>query len=113
MRRVAELDETWDHGNAQLYLGVLTTLRPPALGGKPEEGQAHFRRAIELSAGRNLMAKVQYAGSYARLVFDRELHDHLLNEVLAADAREPGLTLINTLAKQQAQALLRSANDYF
>jgi hypothetical protein len=113
MRRVVTLDEAYDHGGAHLYLGVLNSLRPPALGGKPEEGQAHFLRAIELSSGRNLMAKVQYAEKYARLVFDRPLHDRLLNEVLAADAGEPGLTLINTLAKQRAKQLLASAKDYF
>ena len=113
MRRVVALDESYDRGGAHLYLGVLNSLRPPALGGKPEQGQAHFLRAIELSGGRNLMAKVQYAEKYARLVFDRPLHDRLLNEVVAADAVEPGLTLINTLAKQQAKKLLASAKDYF
>ncbi len=113
MRRVVALDESHDRGGAHLYLGVLNSLRPPALGGKPEQGQAHFLRAIELSGGRNLMAKVQYAEKYARLVFDRPLHDRLLNEVLTADAVEPGLTLINTLAKQQAKKLLASAKDYF
>lgn len=113
MRRVVALDETYDRGGAHLYLGVLNSLRPPALGGNPEQGQAHFLRAIELSGERNLMTKVQYAEKYARLVFDRPLHDRLLNEVLAADAAEPGLTLINTLAKQQAKKLLVSAKDYF
>ena len=113
MRRVVELDESYDNGGAHLYLGVLNTLRPAALGGKPEEGQTYFRRAIELSQGRNLMAKVQYAEKYARLVFDRKLHDRLLQEVMAADAVQPDLTLINTLAKQQAQKLLASAKDYF
>ncbi len=113
MRRVVALDESYDRGGAHLYLGVLNSLRPPALGGKPELGQTHFLRAIELSGGRNLMAKVQYAEKYARLVFDRPLHDRLLNEVIAADAVEPGLTLINTLAKQRAKKLLASAKDYF
>jgi hypothetical protein len=113
MRRVVALNEAYDHGSAHLYLGVLNSLRPPALGGKPEQGQAHFLRAIELSGGRNLMAKVQYAEKYARLVFDRPLHDRLLNEVIAADTNEPGYTLINTLAKQQAKKLLASAKDYF
>ncbi len=113
MRRVVALDESYDNGGAHLYLGVLNTLRPAALGGKPEEGQVHFQRAIELSQGRNLMAKVQYAEKYARLVFNRTLHDRLLHEVTAADAAQPGLTLINTLAKQQAQKLLASAKDYF
>jgi hypothetical protein len=47
------------------------------------------------------------------MVFDRDLHDNLLKTVLAAPTEAPGLTLINTLAQQQAQQLLDSANDYF
>ena len=109
--RVLELDER--SAEAHLYMGVLLTLRPPALGGKPEEGRKHFERAIELGEGRDLGAKVQFAESYARLVFDRELHDRLLNEVLAAPAQAPRLTLQNTFAKQRAKALLESADDYF
>ena len=54
-----------------------------------------------------------YAEKYARLVFDRELHDSLLNEVLAADPDVHGLTLQNTYAQQQAEALLADADDYF
>jgi hypothetical protein len=56
---------------------------------------------------------VLYAQFYARLVFDRALHDRLLNEVLAADPVAPRLTLINTLAKVKAKALLESGKDYF
>ena len=40
-------------------------------------------RAVEISGGRNLMAKVLFARHYARLVFDQGLHDRLLGEVLA------------------------------
>ena len=46
-------------------------------------------------------------------MFDRELHDRLLNEVLAAPAEAPRLTLQNTFAKQRARALLDSADQYF
>ena len=113
MVRAVELDETYSHGEGHLYLGVFATLLPPALGGKPEEGRVHFERAIELSAGRDLMAKVEYARRYARITYDRELHDRLLQEVLDADAAEPGLTLSNTLAKRQARELLKSADSYF
>lgn len=113
MERVVELDETYDHGRAQLYLGILSTLLPPALGGKPEEGRRHFERAIALSHGRDLMDQVEYARRYARLVFDRPLHDRLLNEVLQAQAAEPGLTLSNTLAQRDARELLKSADSYF
>jgi len=55
-----------------------------------------------------------YAGSYARLVFDRPLHDRLLQQVLDTPADiEPELTLINTLAKRQAEQMLAEADDYF
>ena len=113
LMRVHELDPEYEAGNVQLYLGILNTLRPEALGGKPEVGREHFERAIELSGGRDLSAKVELARSYARLVYDRELHDRVLNEVLQADPVAPGLTLLNVLAQRDARALLASADDYF
>lgn len=107
------LDERYERGQAQLYLGVLRTLRPPSLGGKPEEGRAHFEQAIEYSDGRNLYIKVEYARRYARLMFDQALHNRLLNEVLTADPKENGLTLNNMLAQKQARQLLASSATYF
>ena len=96
-----------------LYLGILNTLRPPALGGKPDVAQEWFERGIALSEGKDLSMKVEYARSYARLLYDRELHDRLLNEVLEADVKQPDLTLFNILAQDEAHALLASADDYF
>jgi len=113
MERVVELDEAYQDGAAHLYLGVLATLLPPALGGKPDVGKQHFERALEISKNKNLMVKVLYARHYARLVFDRELHDRLLNAVLKAKPDVPGYTLGNTLAQQQARELLKSGEDYF
>ena len=113
MLRVEELDPDYDSGGVYLYLGVFETLFPPAMGGKPEVGRGYFEQAVERSQGANLLAKVMFAESYARLVFDRELHDELLNQVMQAPAAMPGLTLMNTVAKEQAQQLLDSADDYF
>jgi len=113
MARIAALDEAYDHGGPHVYLGVFETLLPPAMGGRPEAGRAHFERAIALSQGRYLLAKVLFAERYARLVFDRDLHDRLLTEVLETEPHAPGLTLLNLLAKEQARALLASADDYF
>lgn len=113
MQRVLKLDETYQHGQVHLYLGILNTLLPPALGGKPEIGKQHFEKAIALSGGKNLIAKVIYAEKYARLVFDQELHDTLLHQVLKTDPHIRGFTLTNMLAQQQAKALLLSGKDYF
>lgn len=113
MQRVVKLDETYEEGSAFLYLGILATLLPEAMGGKPEQGRVDFERVIELSDGRNLTAKVLLAQSYARLVFNRELHDRLCSEVIDADPVAPGLTLANTMAQEEARALLGSSEDYF
>ena len=113
MEKVVELDAGYDDGAAVMYLGVFETLLPPAMGGRPEVGRGHFERAIEISDGRYLMAKVLFAEKYARLVFDRQLHDALLTEVLIADPYGEALTLINLVAQDQAAALLKSADEYF
>ena len=113
LERVVALDPVYSSGEPYMSLGVLATLRPASLGGKPEQGRADFEKALALSDGRNQMVRVLYAEHYARLVFDRDLHDKLLNEVLAADPHAPGLTLINVLAQQRARKLLDSGKDYF
>jgi hypothetical protein len=113
LQRVVELEPGHDHGQAFVYLGVLNSLRPEAVGGKPALGREYFERAIALSGGRNLYAKTLFAQYYARLVFDQALHDRLLNEVLSADPVAPGFTLTNTLAQDRARKLLESGKDYF
>jgi hypothetical protein len=111
--RVVVIDETYERGQAHVYLGAMRSLVPPTLGGKPERGREHFERAIALSQGRNLMAQVEFAQRYARLTLDRPLHDQLLNDVVAADPVEPGLTLSNVLAQARATEMLASAPQYF
>ncbi len=113
LARLLLIGDPADAGTVYAYLGILNTLRPPALGGQPEQGRLYFEKAIELTGGHDLSVLVEYARGYARLVYDRELYDSLLNQVLAADPRQDGYTLFNTLAQQQAPELLASANDYF
>jgi len=111
--RVQEIDPHYQQANVEHFLAVLNTIRPPALGGDFEAGLAHYERAISVSGGLDLSIKVDYAKYYARTLYDRELHDRLLNEVLSADPVHPGYTLFNTLAQDDAQALLDGADDYF
>ena len=76
-------------------------------------GRSHFEKALNIAKQKNLMIKVVYAKQYARLVFDRNLHDRLLQEVLNADPDVRGYVLNNTLAQREARELLDSADDYF
>lgn len=98
---------------AYAYLGIILTLRPPALGGKPEEARVNFEKAIALSNGKDLGVKVEYAKGYAKLLYERELHDQLVQEVLNGDPHADGYTLMNVLAQEEALRLQAEANDYF
>lgn len=113
LEKVVATDAAHARGMPHVYLGVLHSLRPEAIGGQPARGRAHFEQAQALSGGRNLYAKTLMAEYYARLLFDQALHDRLLAEVLAADPAEPGFTLMNVLAQQRAAALVESGKDYF
>ncbi len=110
-QHVVDRDPAFENGRAHLYLGIIRTQLSPAQGGKPEVGRHHFELAISYSESRDLIMKVEFAKRYARLMFDKELHDRLLNEVIAADPNHPGLTLSNTLAQEKARALLNE--EYF
>ena len=114
VKRLLDLDETYYYGSPHLAMGILKTLLPKALGGRPEEAKVHFEKAIELSEGKFLPAQVTFAQRYARLTFDRDLHDRLLKQVMETPVDiVPELTLINAMAKKQAAALLADADDYF
>ncbi|MDH5359052.1 MAG: TRAP transporter TatT component family protein [Gammaproteobacteria bacterium] len=113
LERIIELDPGFENGQPHLYLGVMRSQIPPSLGGKPAQGKKHFETAIQLSKNQDMMAKVLYAENYARLMFEQELHDRLLKEVLEGNPRVRGLTLTNTLAQQRAEQLMISGKDYF
>jgi len=111
--RLAEINDGYEQANIYLYLGILKSLRPPALGGDLDAAQEYFTKAIDLSEGNDLNAKVSYARYFARTMYERELHDELLNDVLQADPAAGASTLLNVLAQQEAQTLLDSADDHF
>jgi hypothetical protein len=113
LEHILAVNESYDDGSAHLYLGAIDSLLPAAMGGKPEQARKHFERAIALSQGKNLMAKVVYAESYAKPMFDRELYNSLLTEVIRAESNIPGWVLTNTIAQQQALQLLAEEADYF
>lgn len=113
IQRVLELDETISNGDAHLYMGVMESLLPPSMGGKTETAKKHFERALEISGRTNLMAILLYAEKYARLIFDRDLHDSLLKELINADSSQSKVALIDNIAKAKAKKLLANADDYF
>ncbi|NOR18588.1 MAG: hypothetical protein GQ538_00695 [Xanthomonadales bacterium] len=113
LNRVQELDPQYNAVQVEHFLAVLNTIRPPALGGDFVAGKAHYERALALSDNKDLSINVDYARYYAKTLYDRELHDRLLNQVISAQPVQDGYTLFNTLAQSEAQELLDAADDYF
>lgn len=113
MERVIHLDSTYARGSPYIYMGVFATFLPAALGGEPEVGRENFERAVEISGGENLYAKSMMAEMYARAIFDRELHDRLVDEVLESNPQAGDLTLQNVVAQKLALQLKESADAFF
>ena len=97
-----------------LRLGVLKSSAPSALSDETEQAAVHFDKAMELTNGDNLMVKVFRARYLHVARRDREAFTKSLQEVVDADAgKDPGRTLINTLAQKRAQRYLNQADTFF
>ena len=108
MTQLLEVDETVEQGGPHLFFGVLYGSKPQMIGGDPERSRYHFERALEISNRSFLMAQVLYAATYSRMAFDQDLHDSLLEEVLAFDLDQvPDNRLSNQIAKRRAKELLK------
>ena len=114
MNRVVELDESFNHGGAHIFLGALYGSKPALLGGKPKVSLAHFEKALTLANRQFLPTQVTFAETYARQIFDRKLFKSLLEEVLATPLDDaPHLKASNSLAKMRARQLLDSIDEFF
>lgn len=107
MKRLLELDESYQAGAAHLFWGGYYATRPPMFGGDPEKSRYHFERAMELSNRSFLLIHTTYAETLARQLFDQELHDSLLREVINFQLQSaPDYTLSNQIAIRKAKRLL-------
>ena len=112
--RVVELDPSFYHGGAYLFLGTVEGTTPKGLGGNPEKSQQYFEKCLAINGGKFLMTQLYYARSYAVQVQDRQLFELLLQQVIDADRNIlPEARLANAVAKEKARKLLAQVNDLF
>lgn len=111
--RVLELTPGFYFGSAHAFKGVIASMRPKMLGGRPEEADRHFQLAMQ-AAPDYLMTKVLYAQYYARQMQDATLFRNTLDGVATADATAaPRQRLANELAKRRAKILLGMEMKFF
>lgn len=114
LEKIVEWDPGYQNGMALIALGMSNSARGTALGGEPEKGREYFERAVEVTEGKFLMAKVLQARTYAVITQNRELFRKLLIEVLTTDpAVYPDQRLANELAHHKARRYLKQEKDWF
>jgi hypothetical protein len=112
--RTLELDPDYFHGMPWIMRGTMAGLRPPALGGKPENALAAFEKGFAASDREYLLGLVYFARTYCRQIFDRDLFEAALREVAGAPPDLlPDVRLLNVMAKEQAAYWLTQMDEIF
>ncbi|HEX6465646.1 MAG TPA: TRAP transporter TatT component family protein, partial [Vicinamibacterales bacterium] len=105
LMRAKALDPAWDRGAIYEAMIAFDGL-PPLLGGSAAAARADFDKAMELSDGKSVFARVTYA-----LTLSNETERHrLLQEAAQVDVTTvPAHRLTNLIAQRYARALLTAA----
>jgi len=113
MQRVLDLDETYYYGGAHLFFGAYYGGRAPMFGGDFARAAKHFDRAAAINHNQLLLVDVYRARYLLRQMGERAAFHSTLTRVVEAVVNDPELNLANTVAKQEAAALLAQEKDLF
>jgi hypothetical protein len=114
MQRVLQLDQTYFFGGPHMFYGGYFGSRPKGLGGDPGKARSHLSKAIELTDGKFLMARLLLVKFYAVPAQDRHTFKTTLEEIIAAPGDLfPQQTLANNLAKRNAKRWLERIDELF
>jgi TRAP transporter TatT component family protein len=104
--RAKGLDAGWDHGAIYETLIVLDGL-PALVGGSAAAAKSDFDKAMELSDGQSVFARVAYAATLTNQTEKRQL----LQQAVEVDvSKSPSRRLTNLIAQRYAKALLGGAH---
>jgi hypothetical protein len=113
MRRIIELDETYDNGNAHLVLLVYYASRPAMMGGNFNLARRHYQRHIAMHAS-NAGLRETY---WARHVLVQQQDKAAFVKHLSAVAQSPesgrAFSLLDRVAAVRAGIYLASADRFF
>ena len=114
MDRVEALNASYYYGAVYLYQGSVLGMKPVMMGGNPDKAREYFEKNLELNNKNFLLAYIYMAKYYAAKILDEELFDQYLKRVQDTSLDVlPEMALINQIAKQKAQVLLKSKEDIF
>jgi tetratricopeptide (TPR) repeat protein len=104
IRRSVELDENYNYASGHAVLGAYHARTAMA---ELDLSKEHFDKAIALTEGKALLAKLNLAARYYCTKVDKENYVKILQEVVAAGDILPEQRLQNTIAKRRALRYLQ------
>jgi len=115
MKRVLELNESFEQGSAHLAMGIYYAVQPLGAGRDLARSRLHFDRALQLSGDTRLTPRVLLAEFYATAADDSQLFLDTLTAVVDTDLRTlpDDDALANAIVQRRAQWLLDNREDYF
>lgn len=112
MARVRALDDTFYHGGAHLFSGVLLGAKPPLAGGDPDAGIAEMERSFEISQGHWLLPLYYQASLLASIPGREQEARFAIQRILEDRGTHPAdLTLTNAVAVAKARQLLETLRE--
>lgn len=112
--RLVELDPGHLYGSPLVLLGALEAVQPAVMGGSLERSRDLFLRSIEVTGGRFLAARVEFARQYAVAAGDEALFERELRLALAAPPDVlPDERFLTTVARRRAGLLLDARDALF
>lgn len=114
MQRVIELDENFYMAGPHLFFGVYNGSRSPMLGGNFKLSEEHFEKARQFNKGKLLIVDLLQAQYLDRQKFDQQnFHQRLIKIVNTPASDATDISLINNIAKQKAEGLLKKESEWF
>lgn len=114
MKRVLDLDASYNFAGPHMFLGAFYGSRSKLLGGDPEKSHYHFEQSLALTRNRFLLNRVMYAKTYAVQAQDKKLFLEQLDAVIKSSGNIlPEQRLANEVAKLKAKRLLDMVDELF
>lgn len=114
MQRVIDLDEGFFMAGPHIFFGVYHGSRSPMLGGNYTLSEKHFEKARQLNNEQLLIVDLLQAQYLDRQQFDQQkFHRRLTKIINASTSTNIDITLINNIAKEKAQLLLKKESQWF
>lgn len=113
MRRIIELDEAYDNGNAHLVLLVYYASRPAMMGGNPGQARRHYQRHADLKTGTAGLRETYWARHVLVQQQDKAAFVSHLSAVAQSPEGGRPFSLMDRVAAVRARLYLASVDRFF